>query len=182
MEKFDIKKALRTFYGAPVGEFSVVEVPPLNYFMIDGAGDPNTESDYKAAVEALYAASYTLKFMSKAALQRDYVVPPLEGLWWSDDMADFVARRKDRWRWTMMIAVPDFVAAAMARDAIVKASEKKQLPALHRLRFDGWRKVGPYRRCISALTTTKARSCNACIRNSCRRTSSLRQDITTRFT
>ena len=73
--------------------------------------------------------------MSKAALQRDYVVPPLEGLWWSDDMADFVARRKDRWRWTMMIAVPDFVEAAMADEAIVKAREKKQLPALPRLRL-----------------------------------------------
>ena len=125
MEKFDIKKACKTLYGAPIGEFAVVDVPPLNYFMIDGAGDPNTASEYKDAVEALYAASYTLKFMSKAALQRDYVVPPLEGLWWSDDMADFVARRKDRWRWTMMIAVPDFVEAAMAGEAIVKAKQKK---------------------------------------------------------
>jgi hypothetical protein len=136
MEKFDIKKACKTLYGAPIGEFAVVDVPPLNYFMIDGAGDPNTASDYKDTVEALYAASYALKFMSKAGLQRDYVVPPLEGLWWSDDMADFVARRKDRWRWTMMIAVPDFVEAAMAGDAIVKAREKKQLPALPRLRFE----------------------------------------------
>ena len=136
MEKFDIKKNLKTLYGPPVGDFSVVEVPPLNYFMIDGAGDPNTASEYREAVEALYAASYTLKFMSKAALKRDYVVPPLEGLWWSDDMADFVARRKDRWRWTMMIAVPDFVEAAMADEAIVKAREKKQLPALPRLRFE----------------------------------------------
>ena len=74
MEKFDIKKVLKTLYGAPVGAFSVIDVPPLNYFMIDGAGDPNTASEYKDAVEALYAASYTLKFMSKAALKRDYVV------------------------------------------------------------------------------------------------------------
>jgi hypothetical protein len=135
MEKFDIKKACKTLYGAPVGAFAVVDVP-LNYFMIDGAGDPNTASEYRAAVEALYAASYTLKFTSKAALLRDYVVPPLEGLGWSEDMADFVARRKDRWRWTMMIAVPDFVEAAMAREAIVKARQKKPLPALPRLRFE----------------------------------------------
>jgi hypothetical protein len=136
MEKFDIKKACKTLYGAPIGAFAVVDVPELNYFMIDGAGDPNTASEYKAAVEALYAASYTLKFMSKAALRRDYVVPPLEGLWWSEDMADFVARRKDRWRWTMMIAVPDFIEGAMAGEAIVKAREKKELPALPRLRFE----------------------------------------------
>jgi len=136
MEKFDIKKVCKTLYGAPIGEFAVIDVSPLDYFMSDGAGDPNTASEYKAAVEALYAVSYTLKFMSKAALRRDYVVPPLEGLWWSDDMADFVARRKDRWRWTMMIAVPDFIEAAMAREAIVKAMQKKQLPALPGLRFE----------------------------------------------
>jgi hypothetical protein len=59
MEKFDIKKACKTLYGAPVGKFSVVDVPPLNYFVIDGIGDPNTASEYKAAVEALYAASYS---------------------------------------------------------------------------------------------------------------------------
>jgi transposase len=56
----------------------------------------NESTPYKDAIEALYAASYTLKFTSKTALQRDHVVPPLEGLWWSEDMADFVARRKDR--------------------------------------------------------------------------------------
>lgn len=136
MKKFDIKKACRTLYGAPVGEFAVVEVPPLHYFMIDGAGDPNTTPECKAAIEALYAASYTLKFMSKAALRRDYVVPPLEGLWWAEDMSDFVARRKDRWLWTMMIAVPDFIERSMAEDAIAKAKAKKGLAALQRLRFE----------------------------------------------
>lgn len=136
MEKFDIKKACKALYGAPAGKFAVVDVPSLNYFMIDGAGDPNTAPEYKAAVEALYAASYTLKFMSKAALLRDYVVPPLEGLWWATDMTDFVARRKDRWRWTMMIAVPDFIERPVAEAAIVKAKVKKELPALRRLHFE----------------------------------------------
>jgi len=136
MEKFDIKKACKALYSAPAEEFAIVDGYPLNYLMIDGAGDPNTAPEYKAAVEALYAASYTLKFMSKAALHRDYVVPPLEGLWWAKDMTDFVARRKDRWRWTMMIAAPDFIERPMAEDAIVKAKEKKGLPALQRLRFE----------------------------------------------
>jgi hypothetical protein len=71
MDKFDIKKACKALYGAPIGEFAIVDVPPLHYFMVDGCGNPNTAADYKAAVEALYAASYTLKFMSKTALHRD---------------------------------------------------------------------------------------------------------------
>lgn len=136
IEKFDIKKACKTLYGAPRGEFAVINVPAFNYFMIDGAGDPNTAPEYKAAVEALYAASYTLKFMSKAVLHRDYVVPPLEGLWWAADMTDFVTRRKEQWRWTMMIAVPDFIERPKAEEAIVKAKEKKGAPALSRLRFE----------------------------------------------
>jgi hypothetical protein len=136
LEKFDIRKACKPLYGAPHGAFVIVDTSPLDYFMIDGAGDPNTALDYKTAVAALYAASFTLKFMSKAALRRDYVVPPLEGLWWAEDMMDFRLRRKDRWCWTMMIAVPGFIARPMAEQAIAKAEEKKGLPALAHLRFE----------------------------------------------
>lgn len=146
MEKFDVKKALKTLYTGPVGDFAVVGVPPLAYFMVDGQGDPNTAPAYREAVEALYAASYTLKFMSKA-LGEDYVVPPLEGLWWSDDMDDFAARRKDRWSWTLMILLPDFVAPALAERAIAAAQQKKSLPALARLR----REVLSEGRCVQTL-------------------------------
>lgn len=135
MEKTDIKKTHKALYIAPAGGFTIVAVPPLNYFSIEGDGDPNTAPAYAAAVEALYAASYALKFMSKDLLKRDYVVPPLEGLWWADDMADFVARRKERWSWTMMIVVPDFIEQSMAEQAIVRTAKKKALPALSKLRF-----------------------------------------------
>jgi len=133
--KIDLKKELRTLYSAPVGDFVVLDIPALSYFMADGHGDPNVERSYRAAVEALYAASYTLKFMSKDSLGRDYVVPPLEGLWWAKDPADFVSRRKDRWSWTMMVMVPDFIPQAMAGAAIAKARGKRDLPALSTLRF-----------------------------------------------
>lgn len=134
MEKIDLKKQYKTLYSAQVGEFSILDVPPLTYFALDGAGDPNAAPEYTAAVEALYAASYTLKFMSKETLKRDYVVPPLEGLWWADDMADFITRRKNRWCWRMMILVPDFIGKAMAEEAITRAQDKKKLLALSKLR------------------------------------------------
>ena len=136
MDKYDIKKALKPLYNAPAGRFVQVDIPAMRYLMIDGAGDPNTSPDYAAAVEALYTASYTLKFKSKAELGRDYVVPPLEGLWWAEDLSDFVARRKDRWLWTMMIAVPEFVPVTAAKQAIAQAIEKKGLPALSQLRLE----------------------------------------------
>lgn len=117
MDKIDLKKLHKALYSAPAGRFVLIDVPPLRYLMVDGAGDPNRAPAYQAAVETLYGAAYTLKFISKRA-GRDYVVPPLEGLWWAEDMEDFVRRRKDRWQWTLMLLVPDFVEPAMIAQAI----------------------------------------------------------------
>lgn len=135
MEKVDLKKQYKTFYTAPVGSFCIIDIPSLPYLMVNGDGDPNTSPDYVAAIEALYTTSYTLKFMCKDLLKRDYVVPPLEGLWWADNMDDFVNRNKERWQWTMMILVPDFIEKQMAEDAIARARAKKNLPGLSKIRF-----------------------------------------------
>lgn len=152
MHKVDFKKEYKQLYTAPVGDFAMVDVPPLNYFMVDGSGDPNAAPDYKEAVEALYAASYKLKFMSRDALGRDYVVPPLEGLWWADDYSVFLEGRKDRWSWTMMTMVPEFIDRNMAEQAIVMALQNKRLPAFSKLRYSPLEEglvvqtlhVGPY--------------------------------------
>lgn len=135
MEKLDLKTRYKALYSAPAGGFTTVEAPPLDYFMVDGFGDPNIEPAYATAVQALYAAAYTLKFASKTALGMDYVVPPLEGLWWADDYAVFLSGRKHLWSWTLMILVPDFIARTMAEDAVLRAQDKKGLPALSKLRF-----------------------------------------------
>ncbi|MGO4834501.1 GyrI-like domain-containing protein, partial [Rhizobiaceae sp. 2RAB30] len=136
MDKTDFRKALKALYNPPSARFELIDVPPLTYFMVDGRGDPNTAPAYAEAVEALYAASYTLKFMSKAELSRDYVVPPLEGLWWADDMTTFVSRQKAEWSWTMMIMIPDFIDRATAERAIEAAVRKKGLPALGLVRVE----------------------------------------------
>lgn len=120
MEKFDPKKTLDG-YRATAGRFRLVEIPPQRYLAIDGYGDPNTES-YRAAVERLYAAAYPLKFASKRA-GRDYVVPPLEALWWASDMSTFTDRRDaSRWSWTILNLVPDGVddaaISAVTDDAV----------------------------------------------------------------
>ncbi|MBO9544335.1 GyrI-like domain-containing protein [Caulobacter sp.] len=142
MEKIDLKAVLPALYNAPRGRFVIVDVPPMSYLAVEGEGDPNTSPAYEAAIETLYAASYTLKFLTKAAMGRDYVVPPLEGLWWADDMDDFVTRRKDRWRWRMMIATPDFIDAPVAMRAIEKARAKgKALEAVSFERLEEGRSV-----------------------------------------
>jgi hypothetical protein len=124
--KVDFKKTLDT-YRAERGKFRLVDVPDTQYLMIDGHGDPNTSPAFTEAIEALYPVAYKLKFASKRALDRDYVVPPLEGLWWADDMDVFTAARdKSRWDWTLMLMVPSWLGRDMFTTAVRQAGAKSR--------------------------------------------------------
>jgi hypothetical protein len=138
MDKIDYKKKLKHLYNSSAKVPSVVEVPDMKFLMIDGEGDPNTSQCFKDAVEALYSTAYTLKFMLKPAnlLPYDYVVPPLEGLWWMDDMNLFSLENKYMWKWTLMIMQPEFITEEHVANAIKKAGAKKSLPALPGIRFE----------------------------------------------
>jgi len=150
--KTDFKKTLDC-YRARHGEFRIVEVPPLQYLMVDGRGAPNTAQEYADALAALYPVAYKLKFASQRDLGRDYVVPPLEALWWASHMDVFTsARDKARWEWTAMIMVPDWVTASMYDDAVAVTAAKGRPPSLDRLRMETLREgpsvqtlhIGPY--------------------------------------
>jgi hypothetical protein len=94
--KVDIKKELKSLYGASLRTIGVVDVPEMNFLKVDGKGNPNTTQEYKDAVQALYALSYAVKFMiKKREMGIDYGVMPLEGLWWADDINDFTEGNKD---------------------------------------------------------------------------------------
>lgn len=125
MEKIDFKKTMKALWQPPAGRFVLVEVPRMQFAMVDGKGDPNTAPAYARAVEWLYSVSYPLKFMSKKELGRDYTVPPLEGLWWADDMTSFLTRDKGAWSWTMMIMQPDWITPRMFDAAVEKAVAKR---------------------------------------------------------
>ena len=137
MEKVDFKKTLKHLYRPSAKGFAVVDVPPMQFLMLDGHGDPNTIQEYKDAVEALYAVAYKLKFLSKRQLEKDYVVPPLEGLWWAEDMDTFsVSRDKSAWDWTMMIMQPEWISGEMFEEAVSQVEKAKNLPALPKLRLE----------------------------------------------
>lgn len=136
MKKIDLKRELRHLYQPSAKAVVQVEVPTLSYLMIDGQGDPNTSTAFQAAVEALFALSYALKFMArKGALAIDYGVMPLEGLWWADDMSSFAAGDKSKWKWTMMILQPDFITREMIDQAVREVRRKKKPAALEGIRF-----------------------------------------------
>jgi hypothetical protein len=148
----DLRRERRELYTAARTP-AIVDVPELPYLVIDGHGDPNTAPAYSEAVSALYTVAYTIRFALKrgpAAL--DAPVMPLEGLWWTADMATFTTEDKSAWDWTMMIAVPPQVDGAFVADARAAAAGKKRLPGIERVRLQQYREgraaqvlhVGPY--------------------------------------
>ena len=130
MTKIDFKKELKHLYGPSAKQFVVVDVPSMQFLMLDGRGDPNTAQEYQDALEALYAVAFKVKFLSKKQEGRDYVVPPLEGLWWADDMEAFAAARdKSVWQWTMMIMQPDWITRELYDAAVAQVEKQKSPPA-----------------------------------------------------
>lgn len=152
MDKLDLKQQLKHLYQPSAKQFEIVDVPPMNFLMIDGVGDPNTAAEYSQAVEALYSLSYTIKFAVKKQQEIDYPVMALEGLWWAEDMTAFTDGNRDRWLWTMMIMQPDFIGVDQVEAARAEAEKKKDLPALPQVRFMNFHEglsvqimhIGPY--------------------------------------
>lgn len=120
-DKVDLRRTLDG-YQARRGVFRVLDLPDQQYLMVDGRGDPETTPAFGEAVAALYPSAYALKAASRRDLGRDYVVPPLEGLWWAEDMSVYAAAPdRSRWEWTLMLLVPDWLGErehAAAREAV----------------------------------------------------------------
>ncbi len=135
-DKVDFKRTLDA-YQARQQQIRIVDVPDLQYLMIDGHGDPNTSPAFAEAVASLYPVAYRTKFASKADLRRDYVVPPLEGLWWAEDMNSFRgARDKSRWDWTLMLMVPEWIDQDMFLTAMEQAGAKNRPARLDDVRLE----------------------------------------------
>lgn len=126
---FDYKKEYKEFY-MPKNKPSIVEVPTMNYIAVRGKGDPNDENgEYKNAIGILYAVAYTIK-MSKKGDHKiegyfDYVVPPLEGFWWQEDVHEIDYAHKEKICWISLIRLPDFVTQADFDWAVGTAEKKK---------------------------------------------------------
>jgi hypothetical protein len=152
MEKIDFKKVFKELYSPPSKTPVVTDVPRMSFLMVDGKGDPNTSVEYRAAIEVLYALSYTLKFMLKHAGVVDYTVPPLESLWWTDEAGGLSLGNKESFQWTAMMMQPKQVTKAWVDKAMAAAKQKKDLPALAKVRFESYDEgrsvqvmhIGPY--------------------------------------
>lgn len=133
-KKIDFKKTEKYYYFPPK-KFEIVTIPERQYLMIDGKGEPGGKT-YTHALETLYPVAYKIKFFSKVELKRDYVVPPLEGLWWADDMSTFITREKSAWQWTMMIMTPEWISQKLFQNTRAEVKEAKNPPSIDILRLE----------------------------------------------
>jgi hypothetical protein len=153
MIKLDLRKELKHLYNPSAKEPVVIDVPGMTFACIDGRGDPNA-ADFAAATGALYAFSYTIKFLVKKERAIDYPVMALEGLWSIEGKADFSFgdfKRREAWLWTLMIMQPDAAAPDLWPVALEQAA-RRGTPLLERLRFERFEEgrsaqimhIGPY--------------------------------------
>ena len=128
---FDYKKEYKEFY-MPKNKPSIVEIPKMNYIAVRGSGNPNEENgDYKNTIGLLYGIAYTIKMSYKGTHKIDgffeYVVPPLEGFWWQDDIDGVNYADKDSFHWISVIRLPDFVNEKDFEWAVETATKKKKI-------------------------------------------------------
>ena len=151
---FDYKKQYKELY-MPKDKPVLIQVPYINFLMVDGSGDPNNNPDFQRAIELLYGLSFTIKMSKMNGKQPEgyfeYVVPPLEGLWWIDE-GRFSFEMRDNWKWTLMIRQPDFVNEEVVSWASDELMKKKPELAIEKVRFESFEEglcvqimhIGPY--------------------------------------
>lgn len=127
---FDYKKEYKEFY-MPSKYSGIVEIPKMSFLAVPGKGDPNQEGgEYKRAMALLYSMAYTIKMSYKGTHQIEgffeYVVPPLEGLWWQEGIRGVDYSHKDSFLWISLIRLPDFVKKPDFDWALGEATKKKK--------------------------------------------------------
>lgn len=156
-EKLDYKKAYKELY-MPKTKPAIVDVPEMRFIMVDGAGDPNSSPAYQHAMDVLYGLSFTIKMSKMNDTQPEgyfeYVVPPLEGLWWveGEQFDGLHITDKSAFCWTSMIRQPEFVTQSVFEDALATLQNKKPTLDLACARFVTWKEglcaqimhIGPY--------------------------------------
>jgi len=139
IEKIDHRKEFSNLYRPKVGRVHEVEVPELNFLMVDGRGDPYNSPDFIDAIVALKSVSYVFKFDIKNHKQIDYRVMPLEALFWTDKMKEFIFEDKSNWRWTLMIMQPEYISADMMEEGMKRAYFKRNYRSLELVRFESFK-------------------------------------------
>jgi hypothetical protein len=165
-ETYSYRKQHQGLYVAHEDRIRMVTPPPMNFLMIDGAGDPAHASEYRESLTALYRAAFSIQYaFHRVHPSKRYSLPPLEGLWWHDDEAllpfETLSHMKELWCWTMMIPLPEPVERELAEAELRLLQNIEATPLIHGVRIEAFDEgpcaqllhVGPYSEMGSALHT-----------------------------
>jgi hypothetical protein len=153
MDKLDFKILYKPYYNPSAAAPEIVDVPAMQFLMVDGMGDPNASTQFEQAIDALYSISYTIKFgRKKAGMGPDFSVGALEGQWWMANGAEFDLNDKDSWLWTMMVWLPECITLEDVKLAVAELATKKPNPQYGLVRLETSKEgaaaqimhVGPY--------------------------------------
>jgi hypothetical protein len=151
VKTIDLKKTLKPLYSASAAKPAMVNVPAMGCLMVDGTGEPGGTA-FQEAVGSLYSVAYTMKFRFKKEKAIDYPVMALEGLWHADSMDHFLAQKRESWKWTLLIVLPDVVTKKDVAAAVADVKKKAKFPRFPEVRFEKFKEgrsaqvmhVGPY--------------------------------------
>jgi hypothetical protein len=158
MKTIDLKNEFKYLYAPSPKKVEIVQVPRLQFAMIDGAiekgSEPGKSPSFAEATQALYSISYTLKFMFKKRKNNavDYPVMALEGLWWVEDGVFDIAV-KDNWFYTLMIMQPELITKEIFDEGLEQVHKKRgDSPSVAQLRLADFEEglcmqtmhIGPY--------------------------------------
>jgi hypothetical protein len=135
MKTIELKKILKPYYTASATKPAIIDIPAMNCLMVDGKGDPNGQA-FQEGIGTLYSVAYTLKFTFKKEKAIDYPVMALEGLWCADDDADFLNDKRENWKWTLFITLPDVVTKKDVAQAVDAVKKKAKFPRFPEVRFE----------------------------------------------
>lgn len=115
---------MKEMYQPTNKHFSAIEMPEMTYMAIDGEGDPDCEA-FSHAVKWLYSLVFFMRPVVKKKIGKNFVEPPLECMFWADDIEDFVSGNKAKWRWrAMIVIIPELSPNDLFLECIDKTSEK----------------------------------------------------------
>jgi len=144
MFKIDHRKILNPLYHPSCKILTIVDIPPMNFLMVDGCGKPDGKQ-FPQAASILYPLAYTIKWMIRLENDIDFHVMPMEVLW-------KVNREKKEFAWTMMLMQPEYVTAEVVTRASQKVQSKVDAALLKKVRFESFAEgmcvqflhIGPY--------------------------------------
>ena len=131
--KLDLTKEYKPYYTAKTSP-QIVEFGEAKFLSIEGKGEP-AGKEFTSKIEALYPLAYGIKMPMKKE-GKDFTVAKLEGLWWVESDKPALEVPREKWRWKLLIRMPEFVTSENVEKAKAEVIKKKGIELIDEIKFE----------------------------------------------